>query len=175
MLQKKFPKLSTQTFTDHETRIHKVITLRHQDSHVLQDASPRVLLVRQQDLRRRGSWINRGFYCCWGSRCLQYKATVIFRVLRNQLNRYSGLRKERCSGSSAGLAWPHHAPKAKGHGHAFWEPSCRLTGTETQQTWLKSLSSKQLEILQLTQMLLKQQRIKIIFKIVKKSILTFSL
>lgn len=65
---------------------------------MLQDSSPRVLPIRQQDLRRRGSWINWVVYCCWGSRCLQYKATVVFRG-PGRLNCDSGLGKQRSSGA----------------------------------------------------------------------------
>ena len=166
MLQKrKFPELSTQTFTDPKKRIHEVVTLQHQVSSGFPRApghlskTPTSKTTRPKEDRL----LDRGFYCCWGSRCLQYKAMVIFGVLRNRLNRYSRLRKERCSGSSVGLTWPHHVPKAKGLGHSIWQPSCRLTGTETQQTWVKSLSRKQLEMLQVTWMLLKHNSISKLF------------
>lgn len=180
MLQKrKFPKLSTQTFTDPKKRIHEGVILLHQVSSGVPRApgclykSPTSKTTRP---KRRGSRINRGFYCCRCSRCLQYKATVIFRSTaassepllwsqkrkdaRGALQDWCGPITPRSEGS-----WPLHLAALV---QTYWH---RNAGNLRQKPFLTTTGDAATD----TNALKTQQHIKITFKIVKKSILTSSL
>lgn len=136
---------------------------------MLQDASPRVLLVRHQDLRR----INRGFYCCRGSKCLQRKATVIFRgtvepiepLLRTWKRKVLGELRVASSRSESKGSWPRHPGALV---QTYWHRNAANLG---QKPFLKATGDAAAD----TGALETQQHIKMIFETVRKSILTFSL
>jgi len=113
---------------------------------MLQDAPPRVLPVGQQDLWRRGSRINRGFYCCQDSRCLQYKATVMFKGTSELGTLKSRVLRELCGTAVA--------------------PEVRRPVALVQTHWHRNAASlgrkpflRATEMLQLTRMLLKHNSI----------------
>lgn len=145
MLQKrKFPKLSTQSFTDPKRKIHEVVTLQHQVSSGVPCAprhlskSPTSKTTRRKEERLSDK--ERIFLCCWGRMYLRYKATVIFRGTAETTEPLLGTRKRKMLGELCGTgmalshpqgeeSWPLHLAALM---QAYWHRNAA--------TWVKSLS-----------------------------------
>lgn len=124
MLQKrKFPKLSTQTFTDPKKRILEVVALQHQVSsgvpgapgHLSKSPTSKTTGPKEQRLSNK----QENFIGAGAADACNIKLQIYSGVLQNRLSHYSGLRKEGCSGSSVGPAWPHHTHEVKHRSHTI--------------------------------------------------------